>query len=107
MLSYFTACILHFNKIQESFSKRGLFLASVTSRWIIFKKELIFVVSVSFDQKFYGIFTVFPDFLKPRKRLSSSGKKSPAHAHKHEYSSGAHIRPPKVARLSQSFKRTS
>ncbi|XP_072945253.1 uncharacterized protein dap [Epargyreus clarus] len=47
------------------------------------------------------------DFLKPRKRLSSSGKKSPAHAHKHEYSSGAHIRPPKVARLSQSFKRTS
>ncbi|XP_075981943.1 cyclin-dependent kinase inhibitor dacapo [Anticarsia gemmatalis] len=49
------------------------------------------------------------DFLKPRKRLSSSGKKSPAHAHKHECGHGAHIRPPKVARLAAAhhLKRTS
>ncbi|XP_023945338.1 cyclin-dependent kinase inhibitor 1 [Bicyclus anynana] len=46
------------------------------------------------------------DFLKPRKRLASSGKKSPAHKHKHECG-GAHIRPPKVARLAQAFKRAS
>ncbi|XP_053616435.1 cyclin-dependent kinase inhibitor 1-like [Plodia interpunctella] len=47
------------------------------------------------------------DFLKPRKRLSTSGKKSPAHSHKHECGHGAHIRPPKVARLSQPhFKRS-
>ncbi|CAH2232022.1 jg7479 [Pararge aegeria aegeria] len=48
------------------------------------------------------------DFLKPRKRLANSGKKSPAHKHKHECGHGAHIRPPKVARLAQAhFKRTS
>lgn len=48
------------------------------------------------------------DFLKPRKRLSTSGKKSPAHAHKHECGHGAHIRPPKVARLAPAhLKRTS
>ncbi|XP_041969208.1 cyclin-dependent kinase inhibitor 1-like [Aricia agestis] len=48
------------------------------------------------------------DFLKPRKRLSNSGKKSPAHKHKHECGHGAHIRPPKVARLAQPhFKRAS
>lgn len=48
------------------------------------------------------------DFLKPRKRLPSSGKKSPAHKHKHECGHGAHLRPPKVARLSQAhYKRTS
>ncbi|XP_046970674.1 cyclin-dependent kinase inhibitor 1-like [Vanessa cardui] len=48
------------------------------------------------------------DFLKPRKRLPTSGKKSPAHKHKHECGHGAHIRPPKVARLAQAhFKRTS
>lgn len=53
-------------------------------------------------------FFLFPDFLKPRKRLPSSGKKSPAHKHKHECGHGAHLRPPKVARLSQAhFKRTS
>ncbi|KAM3966103.1 uncharacterized protein ACR2FA_012976 isoform 1-T2 [Aphomia sociella] len=47
------------------------------------------------------------DFLKPRKRLSNTGKKSPAHSHKHECH-GAHIRPPKVARLAQAhFKRPS
>ncbi|KAJ2941148.1 hypothetical protein O0L34_g10384 [Tuta absoluta] len=48
------------------------------------------------------------DFLKPRKRLSGSGKKSPStHAHK-ECGHGAHIRPPKVARLAQThFKRAS
>ncbi|XP_049878538.1 uncharacterized protein LOC126375580 [Pectinophora gossypiella] len=48
------------------------------------------------------------DFLKPRKRLSTSGKKSPAH-HKHECGhGGAHIRPPKVARLAQTHcKRNS
>lgn len=41
------------------------------------------------------------DFLKPRKRLSTSGKKSPSGKHEH-------LRPPKVARLSQThFKRTS
>lgn len=43
------------------------------------------------------------DFLKPRKRLASSGKKSPAHTHKHE----GHIRPPKVSRLGPTFKRAS
>ncbi|XP_034836452.1 cyclin-dependent kinase inhibitor 1 [Maniola hyperantus] len=48
------------------------------------------------------------DFLKPRKRLANSGKKSPAHKHKHECGHGAHIRPPKVARLAQAhYKRTS
>lgn len=47
------------------------------------------------------------DFLKPRKRLASSAKKSPAHSHKHECGHGAHIRPPKVARLAQTtFKRS-
>ncbi|XP_063366117.1 uncharacterized protein LOC134654579 [Cydia amplana] len=45
------------------------------------------------------------DFLKPRKRLSAASKKSP-HAHK-ECGHGAHIRPPKVARLSQTHKRPS
>ncbi|KAG7304778.1 hypothetical protein JYU34_010141 [Plutella xylostella] len=49
------------------------------------------------------------DFLKPRKRLSNSAKKSPGdHGHKHECGHGAHIRPPKVARLVQAhFKRAS
>ncbi|CAK1589015.1 unnamed protein product [Parnassius mnemosyne] len=47
------------------------------------------------------------DFLKPRKRLSGNGKKSPS-VHKHECGHGAHIRPPKVARLTQThFKRAS
>ncbi|CAG9571920.1 unnamed protein product [Danaus chrysippus] len=47
------------------------------------------------------------DFLKPRKRLPSN-KKSPAHKHKHECGHGAHLRPPKVARLTQThFKRNS
>ncbi|XP_045504612.1 cyclin-dependent kinase inhibitor 1-like [Colias croceus] len=46
------------------------------------------------------------DFLKPRKRLSSSGKKSPAHKHKPELH--AHLRPPKVARLAPAhYKRAS
>ncbi|XP_026751667.1 uncharacterized protein LOC113512091 [Galleria mellonella] len=48
------------------------------------------------------------DFMKTRKRLSNTGKKSPAHTHKHECGHGAHIRPPKVARLAQAhFKRSS
>ncbi|CAK1542532.1 unnamed protein product [Leptosia nina] len=47
------------------------------------------------------------DFLKPRKRLPSNGKKSPAHKHKQELH-GVHIRPPKVARLAQThYKRAS
>ncbi|XP_013141344.1 PREDICTED: uncharacterized protein LOC106105524 [Papilio polytes] len=47
------------------------------------------------------------DFLKPRKRTASNGKKSPS-VHKHECGHGAHIRPPKVARLNQThFKRSS
>ncbi|RVE42136.1 hypothetical protein evm_013210 [Chilo suppressalis] len=46
------------------------------------------------------------DYLKPRKRLSNGGKKSPAH--KHECGHRAHIRPPKVARLAPAhFKRPS
>ncbi|KAL0829958.1 hypothetical protein ABMA28_003424 [Loxostege sticticalis] len=46
------------------------------------------------------------DYLKPRKRLSNNGKKSPAH--KHECGHRAHIRPPKVARLAPAhFKRPS
>ncbi|KAL4713445.1 hypothetical protein ACJJTC_010430 [Scirpophaga incertulas] len=46
------------------------------------------------------------DYLKPRKRLSNGGKKSPAH--KHEFGHRAHIRPPKVARLAPPhFKRPS
>ncbi|XP_021190415.1 cyclin-dependent kinase inhibitor 1 [Helicoverpa armigera] len=44
------------------------------------------------------------DFLKPRKRLSASGKKSPASP---KCGHGAHIRPPKVARLAPAHKRTS
>ncbi|CAG4976457.1 unnamed protein product [Colias eurytheme] len=45
-------------------------------------------------------------FLKPRKRLSSNGKKSPAHKHKPELH--AHLRPPKVARLAPAhYKRAS